>query len=238
MSIAFPIPRGTRQVVPDYLSDGVSTSFPYPFYLVDPNDLYVGYCLPGETVFTRLTFNVDYTVSGVGVAGGGDVLLDAAYPANTLIRVKGLRVPNRLTNVVNDGALQPVAFEQELDTIEFTMQEMRRDIDAVTTATGGASGRVAVADENYAMLPTDRMVGLVTLTASRTITLPAASSVQPGPQNAVFVCDETGNCGAATEIVMQRAGADTIGGNVNIALANAWGGILFISNGKNLWLPK
>lgn len=136
MSIAYPLPKGVRQVVPDYVTDGVAiVSFPVPFRFFDPTDVFVGLQPTGSGgPFTQAVLNVAYEISGAGLEGGGMVTFFAP-PAAGLCRVMGLRTPSRLTSVVNDGAIIALALENELDVQEMTLQELRRDIALVAPTT-------------------------------------------------------------------------------------------------------
>lgn len=149
MSFQYPLPPGIRQVAPDYVSDGSTTVFGFPFRLWSAADLYVGTAPagtipgPGNVSFTRLTLNVDYTVT-INGAYSASVTLLAAQPVGTLIRLQGLRTPSRTTSVINDGVVQSAPMESELDVVEATLQEVRRDVVAqsdliLAAATANAS---------------------------------------------------------------------------------------------------
>jgi hypothetical protein len=126
MSFQNPLPPGIRQVVPDYISDGVALVWGFPFRLFAPADLYVGVRATIDDPFTALTLGVDFTITIAGLTSAL-VTLTTPQPTGTFIRIMGLRVPSRTTSVVNDGVVQSAPFEAELDVIEATMQELRRD---------------------------------------------------------------------------------------------------------------
>lgn len=93
--------------------------------------------------------------------------------------------------------------------------------------------RTAVANANYTALATDAYVGFSSLTATRTVTLPAASSFPPG--QTLYIADETGNCSPTVQIIVARAGSDTIAAATSIALGSPYQKLAFHSNGSNLW---
>lgn len=93
--------------------------------------------------------------------------------------------------------------------------------------------RSAVADANYAVLTTDRIVAYSSLTAARTVTLPAASAFPVGVQ--LLIVDESGACSATNAISISRAGADTIGGAASTVLNGAYMSVALESNGANAW---
>ncbi|MBV1707411.1 MAG: hypothetical protein KGQ37_09420 [Hyphomicrobiales bacterium] len=142
MSATYPLPKGTRQVTPDYACDGVLTAFAIPFRFFDPTDIYVATSTTGPNGFVQAQLGTAYTISGAGSAGGGTVNFIAPPPAG-LVRVMGLRTPSRLTSVVNGGALIAAALENELDVQEMTLQELRRDIN-VAMANALAAVQAAV----------------------------------------------------------------------------------------------
>lgn len=90
-------------------------------------------------------------------------------------------------------------------------------------------------DTNYQILATDRTVGTsATLTAARTWTLPAASSLNAGQY--LIVQDFVGGVSNADTLTIQRAGSDTLNGSAtSVTINTSGGGYLFISNGINNW---
>jgi hypothetical protein len=90
-------------------------------------------------------------------------------------------------------------------------------------------------DTNYQILATDRTVATsTTLTASRTWTLPAASSVNAGQH--LYVQDFKGFVSNTNTLIIIRNGSDNInGGTGSQTINNANGGFLFISDGVSNW---
>lgn len=95
------------------------------------------------------------------------------------------------------------------------------------------AGRKAVADANYLATSTDSYVGITSLTAARTVSLPAASSYAPG--QTLYVADESGACAANMPITVSAAGADTIAGQPSVSMGSPYQKLAFHSNGTNLW---
>ena len=93
--------------------------------------------------------------------------------------------------------------------------------------------RHAVADAAYTALTTDRLIAYTSLTAARTVTLPAASAYPAGVQ--LTVIDESGACAPSKAITLARAGSDTINGATSTALLSAYGYVALESNGSNAW---
>lgn len=137
MSLQYPLPKGIRQVVPDYVADGATTvAFAIPFRFFDPTDIWVGHQPTGSTAaFVQNVLGTDYQISGAGLEAGGTVTFFSPPPAG-LVRIMGLRTPSRLTSTVNDGAIISSALEAELDVQEMTLQELRRDVSSALAALG------------------------------------------------------------------------------------------------------
>ncbi len=86
----------------------------------------------------------------------------------------------------------------------------------------------------YQVLVTDRTVAQIgTLSASRTVTLPAASAVHAGKE--VIVIDASGTVTATNTIVIARAGSDTIDGGSSSTITSAYGTRRLISDGSSKW---
>lgn len=72
-----------------------------------------------------------------------------------------------------------------------------------------------------------------TLSASRTVTLPAANAFKVG--DIITVLDQSGTCGAVNTIVISRAGTDTIDGSTSQIIAAPYGWRRFITDGVSNW---
>ena len=93
--------------------------------------------------------------------------------------------------------------------------------------------RHVVSDASYTATVTDRLVAYTALTASRTVTLPAAASYASGAK--LTVVDESGAASATLTIALQHAGSDTINGGASVAIATRFGSVTLESNGSNAW---
>ena len=93
--------------------------------------------------------------------------------------------------------------------------------------------RRAIVDANATLTASDYTVAYTTLTAARTVTLPAANAV---PAGQIFqVTDETGNCSAVNTITITPAGADTFNGGAAVMNA-AYSVRTFYSDGATKWI--
>jgi hypothetical protein len=97
----------------------------------------------------------------------------------------------------------------------------------------GLDKRTAVADQNYQILATDRVVSYTSLSAARVVTLPAANAVNPGQE--FIVGDISGSCSATNTLTITRAGSDTIDGATTEIIAAAYGKRRLISDGVSKW---
>jgi len=94
--------------------------------------------------------------------------------------------------------------------------------------------RTTVDDAAYAILATDKVVAQIgTMTAARTFSLPAASTVQAGAE--IIVIDESGSVDSTNKITVQRNGTDTIDGLTQVDITKAYGNLRLICDGANSW---
>ena len=98
--------------------------------------------------------------------------------------------------------------------------------------------RIALVNNvDYTILSTDKVVAQTgTISAPRTFSLPSASSFPAGGE--LIVMDESGTVDDTNNITIQRAGADTIGGNASKVIIIPYGIISFICNGTDSWNIK
>jgi hypothetical protein len=95
-------------------------------------------------------------------------------------------------------------------------------------------GRATFSNADYTALASDLYIAQVgSLSAVRTVTLPAASSVTAGKP--LTIADESGTVTEALRIVITRAGSDTINGATSIAIAAPYGRITLYSDGVDGW---
>lgn len=92
-------------------------------------------------------------------------------------------------------------------------------------------------DSIYTILATDRTVGTnAAFTASRTWTLPAANTVNPGQE--IIVADFQGTVTASNTLVISRAGSDTVNGGTAATITAANGAYLLKSDGTSKWTAQ
>lgn len=95
-------------------------------------------------------------------------------------------------------------------------------------------GGVDVGDADHTILATNRGVNLTTtLTAVRTLTLPAASAVNKGEP--ILISDAAGAINGSNTITVARAGSDVINGVSSVSITAQYAVYLFYSDGVSKW---
>lgn len=97
-------------------------------------------------------------------------------------------------------------------------------------------GHTAISDANYQATLSDVQIGLVTLTAARTVSLPDVDTYPLGQD--LVIADESGACSDTLTITVQ-AGAgtgDTIAGAASLVLTSPYQAIRLRRGAANLWI--
>ncbi len=100
----------------------------------------------------------------------------------------------------------------------------------------GIERRTPVADLGYNAVATDRIIAYTSISAPRTVALPAATGYPSGAR--FVVVDESGSCSATNTITVTRnatPGTDTVDGGVSIYLSTAYGRVELESDGSSKW---
>lgn len=137
MSTRYPIPRQTRQAF--YTAGIGQTVFgPADFILFDADDVEVWVKPAGNSKYTLLdktAYTVAPTLPWTEFPGIFTVTLTAGRSVGDTVWIKGARLSRRQLNVTQGGTVNSVSLETELDRQTATLQELRRDIDALLTST-------------------------------------------------------------------------------------------------------
>jgi hypothetical protein len=105
---------------------------------------------------------------------------------------------------------------------------------AAARTTLQVEGRTTFSNAAYTALATDKYIAQVgTLSASRTVTLPAASAVPAG--YVLIIADESGSVTSTNSIVIARAGSDTLNGGTSLTLITPYALVELISDGTSRW---
>lgn len=93
--------------------------------------------------------------------------------------------------------------------------------------------RRPVADAAYTIVATDTYVGLSSLTAARTFSLPAASAYPSG--HILTLTDEIGACNSTRSVTVAASGSDVINGASSLVLTVPNFFVLLTSDGTSKW---
>jgi len=111
-----------------YSGDDSTTVFAYTFKVFDEDDLVV-IIRDANGVETTKTITTDYTVSGVGDVGGGNVtMLTAPASTETLLILREQPITQGLDLVPNDP-FPADSIEEALDKLVFMMQQQAEELD-------------------------------------------------------------------------------------------------------------
>lgn len=132
MSATLPISPNDRTVTLVTTVAG-QVAFPFDFPVLAATDLFVEVALAATpTVWTPLSYGAGaYTVSGVGQAAGGTVILAAGRAIGDQVRIDGAAVIARATAVSVGGRFSTKQTNYEFDRLTIIGQELRRDVDAI-----------------------------------------------------------------------------------------------------------
>lgn len=125
-----------------------------------------------------------------------------------------------------------------LDSIGGTLSVSKGGTGATTAAAARVNlnidQRTTFNNTNYTVLSTDRYVAQIgTMSAARTVTLPAANSVNAG--QLLIIIDESGTVSSSNNLNIVRAGADTINGATSALLRTPYGQARLFSDGVSKW---
>lgn len=126
-----------------YNCNGVTTSFTYPFQVLEDDDI-LAIKKATDGTQTTLTLNSNYTVTGAGNDAGGTVVLSAGSVCASGYTLKIMRQMDLLqeTDYVDGDAFSAESFEDALDKQTLILQELdeRADRSVAFPKTGTAIG--------------------------------------------------------------------------------------------------
>jgi hypothetical protein len=96
----------------------------------------------------------------------------------------------------------------------------------------GAS-RVAVSNTNYSLAEPYAIIAYTSLTAARTVFLPASAGYPTGQP--LLIVDESGECSATNTITVAANGTDTINGAASAVISMPYGFLVLESNAGGKW---
>lgn len=123
-----------------YLTNGVTTDFPYTFRIEADAELEVWKLDTSAGTATLLTLTSDYTVTGAGGASGGNVVILPALGSGFEITIIGAVDQSQETDYENQVAYHPDVIEDSLDKLTKMIIELQGQLDR--------SLKVNVTDDN------------------------------------------------------------------------------------------
>jgi hypothetical protein len=123
-----------------YVADGASATFIYPFSIFDDKDLLV--------YLDDALQSSGYTVSGAGGTAGGAATFDTAPTSGTVVTLTRMVPEERTTDFQEGGAFRAVVINTELDRIVCMVQQLRDELtrSVVRPATSTATASLALPD--------------------------------------------------------------------------------------------
>jgi hypothetical protein len=117
----FLIAANDRRAGP-FVAGAGQTVFPYDFPLFDAADIAVYAQATGAATATLLAASA-YSVTGIGEAVGGTIVLAGGATAGTIYSILGARNPRRTTDFSEAGDFRAETLNRELDLLAQTAQE-------------------------------------------------------------------------------------------------------------------
>jgi hypothetical protein len=126
-----------------YTCNGVTATFPYTFRVLDQGDLKVQIRTTSTGVLTTLVLTTDYTVTGVGASGGGNVVLvDAAgdAPTGTTLIITTDMDETQETDYTEYDTFPATTHEDALDKLTIIAHQQTEKLDRSIKFDPGVSG--------------------------------------------------------------------------------------------------
>jgi hypothetical protein len=120
------LPYKTRRSGPYTLSAGQTGPMPFDYWVPQAADLVVTRYRNGQ--MTKLGYPGDYTISGIGVSGGGSVTLTSGALAGDRYLLEGSKEPARSANFSAGYSTTPDVLNAEGDRIYVHLQELLREV--------------------------------------------------------------------------------------------------------------
>lgn len=111
-----------------YAGDGSTTAFSYTFKIFDEDDIAVILRDDTTAVETTQTITTNYTVSGVGNAGGGTITFVTAPPSGKTVVLLRATPLSQLTDYTPNDPFPAESHEDALDKLTFITQELSEEI--------------------------------------------------------------------------------------------------------------
>lgn len=128
----------------DAVGNGSVSTYSYTFRIFAATDLVVTETVVATGVATTMILNTDYTVTGVGAAGGGSITLVAGnLPAGTNITIRRVLPLTQTTDLRNQGAGFQETLEDQFDRDVMIEQQTQEQVGRQYTLPVGEVGTTA-----------------------------------------------------------------------------------------------
>jgi len=135
------------------------TNFAYPFEIFADGDLIVWLTPNGQEpdpVLDLLVLNTNYTVTGAGAEGGGDVVLVVAATGGDVITIERDLPIERLVDYSVGGDFSGLSINQQLDKLTMTQQQ-NESVNETRQLTYLPTDQLTTGDTNLPKLETDQI---------------------------------------------------------------------------------
>jgi hypothetical protein len=172
-----------------YTGTGSVATYAYSFKILDEEDLEVTIKTSGVEEVQTLT--TDYTVTGVGSATGGNVVLATELPYLSVMTIRRKRAMAQTADLPNGGSFQARQIELALDRLTMFVQETRDELKRCVkfTEQGTASTLPTLANRISKYLGFDESGDLAALAAA------TSSGGGSGGSSTVILMDDNGAAG-------------------------------------------
>lgn len=110
----------------DYIGNNATSTYPYGFKIFAATDLAVSIRPSGSVSDTPLNYPTDFTVTGVGTPGGGNIVLTAGNLATgTKLAIRRVRPLTQSTTLSNQSAYQADVHENAFDGFVMLNQQQQ-----------------------------------------------------------------------------------------------------------------
>lgn len=104
----------------EYTATAGQTTFPYPFYVIDADDLYV--YIDDDLQLTG------YSTTGIGNQSGGSVVLDTPLAGGESVKLQRKVPQERETDYLNGGDLDAEVLDRDIDRVVMMVQDLAATI--------------------------------------------------------------------------------------------------------------
>lgn len=133
--------------------NGVTTVYPYTYKILDEADILV------EVDGVAKTLTTHYTVSGVGVSGGGNVTFVTAPASGAVVVLSRSMAYSRDTDYQENGDLLAATLDEDVDRVTMLVQQVRQLIRRAVKLPSGVTADQVLGTGNTAAERASKLIG-------------------------------------------------------------------------------